>query len=385
MDTAITTGTPSVSPILATAIAEVPPPQQPMPQFPTLVRPMPNEADRQAANVPIPEQSWRAVNALRTISEGTAATTGGDFFRSLVRQLAEAFEVNMAFVTECVPGKAAYVRSVAAIKRGEYRESFTYDVEGTPCAGVIDGALCYYPSCVADLFPKEVGQESYLGTPILNSKGKVIGHLALFDEKPMTRTADDFAVFNIFAARAGAELERKRAQDALLESEQKLRQLNTQLEEYNRNLERTIAERIHESEKRRQVAESLRDMLAILNSERRLEEILDYIAQEASRLLGAPSCAIFRLQREQEQLALQASYGLSATDAAALTFPLRQSFLGQAVLSRQPVAVADLRTALAENALGLPTPNRRFLQTNFRTLLAIPLMRQVTTPQTMAE
>jgi len=322
------------------------------------------------------EHAIHAENILRAISAGTAATTGGDFFRSLVRHLAEAFQVNMAFVTECFHGDQPYVRSVAAIKHGQYRESFTYELAGTPCAGVIDGAVCYYPNCLEDLFPREVGQESYLGAPLYNTAGQVIGHLALVDDHPMQRTPDDFAIFEIFTTRAGAELERKRMEDALHESERELRRVNAQLAEYNLNLEQVIAQRTQEIEKRRQVAESLGNMLSILNSDRQLDEILDYIAREASRLLCTPNCAIFRLQTDQEILSLCASHGLPIDYVRELSFPLQQSFLGRSVLNRQPVVVPDLKKAVAENQVVLPPQNVQFLLKHFRTLLAIPLMRQ---------
>src|SRR5262249_59082460 len=42
-----------------------------------------------------------AEETLRSIMEGTAAVTGGDFFASMVRHLARALQVRYAFVTEC--------------------------------------------------------------------------------------------------------------------------------------------------------------------------------------------------------------------------------------------------------------------------------------------
>jgi PAS domain S-box-containing protein len=51
-------------------------------------------------------------------------------------------------------------------------------------------------------------------------------------------------------------------------------------------LEWRVEERTHEIERRRQVAEGLRDILTILNSNRPLDEILDSILAQACRLLG---------------------------------------------------------------------------------------------------
>lgn len=49
----------------------------------------------------------RAEEMLRQVTEGTASTTGSDFFASLVRHLASAVQVRYAFVTECRdPGRS---------------------------------------------------------------------------------------------------------------------------------------------------------------------------------------------------------------------------------------------------------------------------------------
>jgi PAS domain S-box-containing protein len=75
-------------------------------------------------------------------------------------------------------------------------------------------------------------------------------------------------------------------------------------------LERRVEERTREIERRRRVADGLRDVLAILNSNRPLQEILAYIASQSSLLLEADAAAIYRLQAEDEPLAVLASCGL---------------------------------------------------------------------------
>ncbi len=59
-------------------------------------------------------------------------------------------------------------------------------------------------------------------------------------------------------------------------------------------LEQRVAERTREIERRRQVAEGLHDVLTILNTARPLEEILDYIVEQAHRLLVTDAVAIYR-------------------------------------------------------------------------------------------
>jgi signal transduction histidine kinase/streptogramin lyase len=66
----------------------------------------------------------------------------------------------------------------------------------------------------------------------------------------------------------------------------------------NRTLEDQVNDRTREIERRRQVAEGLREILAILNSNRSLRETLDAIVLQAMRLMHASAVVIFR--RDQD-------------------------------------------------------------------------------------
>ncbi len=79
-------------------------------------------------------------------------------------------------------------------------------------------------------------------------------------------------------------------------------------------LERSVAERTREIERRRRVADSLRDILAMLNSNRALQDILDHITLQARHLLGAEASAIYQLRDDGEPLEILASHGLSAEE-----------------------------------------------------------------------
>lgn len=318
----------------------------------------------------------RAEEALRSITEGTASVTGGDFFRSLVRYLAAAFDVRIAFIAECTDATLTRVRTLTFLQDGAFVENVEYDVAGTPCEKVVGGEICYYPSNLADFYPEDAGLESYLGLPLHDSSGTILGHLAVVDDKPMQRAPYDLDILRIFAARAGAELERQRAEMALRRNEEHLRRLNEQLEDYSRNLEQKVARRTHEIERRRQVTEWLRDMLAVLNSNRSLNEILDYIVAEGMGRLGTQSCAIFRLEPEQSLLVVQAARGLPPEYITNLSFPMNRSFMGEAITTRRPVIIDDLVESVYARNIGIDDRRRELLTTHYQTLLAVPLIRQ---------
>ncbi|MCI0535168.1 MAG: sigma 54-interacting transcriptional regulator [Verrucomicrobiales bacterium] len=167
--------------------------------------------------------------ALRAIVEGTAQNTGEEFFRALVRHLAGALGVQNALVAEFAASEMR-VRTLAWWKVDQLAPSVEYDLAGTPCEDVVRGKLCHHPSGVARKFATdaalvEMGIESYLGVPLVAPDGRHLGHLCVFDSKPMPKEPRNLIIFRIFASRAAAELARLRLERDLAESEQRFRDL----------------------------------------------------------------------------------------------------------------------------------------------------------------
>src|SRR5712692_870498 len=169
------------------------------------------------------------LRALRAVVEGTARGTGQEFFQSLVRHLAEAIDVHYAVVAE-FPKSPPHVRTLAFLDRDRIADNFEYDFTGTPCAEIVRGGLVHYPTGVSKLFPQatplvERGIDGYMAVPFLDRAGVILGHLAVFDERPMPAEPRRGFIFRIFAARAAAEQERMRAEERLQESERRYRDL----------------------------------------------------------------------------------------------------------------------------------------------------------------
>jgi formate hydrogenlyase transcriptional activator len=161
---------------------------------------------------------------LRSVVEGTAHSTGDDFLRNLVRRVAEALGVHHAFVGELLPN--ARIRTLAFCSNGQIVDNLEYDLPGTPCQEVISGGICHVPSGVQQKYaPNEPGIEGYLGVALKSQAGKVLGHLCGFDEEPMPSEPRLLFILQIFAARAGAELERLGVESALRASEDRFRDL----------------------------------------------------------------------------------------------------------------------------------------------------------------
>ena len=165
---------------------------------------------------------------LRALVQGTAGATGEGFFRSLVQHLAAAMGYRHAFIAEmAAPGR---VRTIAFWLKDAIVDDVEWDLDGTPCEAVAAGEIRHYPEGVSRLFPRdeplvEMGIESYLGIPLKDEQGGVLGHLAVFDERPMPHDPRHEFVGAIFAARATAELLRLRAEKLLRHSEERFRDL----------------------------------------------------------------------------------------------------------------------------------------------------------------
>ena len=138
-------------------------------------------------------------------------------------------------------------------------------------------------------------------------------------------------------------------------------------------LEQRVTERIREIERRRKVADGLRDILKILNSNRSSDEILNYIVVQACRLLHADACAIYRLKSDTGPLFIQASAGLSDDYVARANIDIGKGDIGQAVLNRQVVSTSNVTDLLTQDSPEAQSRRQALLALGYHAVLAAPL------------
>src|SRR5262245_13333528 len=190
-------------------------------------------------------QRRQAEQTLRSVVLGTAAVTGDDFFSALVRHLASAIGVRYAFVTECTDQTKTRVRTLAFWSGESLADNIEYDLAMTPCERVFEGEVCHHPSNLQQLFPDDtplvsMEAESFIGLPMCAASGDIIGHLAVLDVKPMPNASHAMSVLSIFAARAGAELQRLKAEQELRRALAEVEQLKNRLHAENIYLQEEI-------------------------------------------------------------------------------------------------------------------------------------------------
>jgi signal transduction histidine kinase/CheY-like chemotaxis protein len=165
-----------------------------------------------------------ALEALRAALEGTARASGEAFFPALCQSLCRALDVPHALVSE-VSADGVHANLLAVCWHGRPATPFSYTLEGTPCGvALARGETTYYASGAAARFPGNATMarlhvDAYLGTPLLDSTGRKVGMLCVMADHPFDLSRGPRAVLEVFAARAGSEIERLRLQSQLVHSQ----------------------------------------------------------------------------------------------------------------------------------------------------------------------
>ncbi|MCZ6834701.1 MAG: PAS domain S-box protein [Planctomycetota bacterium] len=169
-----------------------------------------------------------AEETLANVARGYSMNTDAQFFESLASHMAQALEADFAIIGELQSGEPMRIQTIAARAGGEIIENFEYDLSGTPCQNVTDQTQCAYSNGIQNRFPEDamladMQVEAYVGTPLIDSNGKVIGLMAVLFRHELADTKKAETLLRIYAIRAQAEMERMHAANSLRESEHRTR------------------------------------------------------------------------------------------------------------------------------------------------------------------
>ena len=164
-------------------------------------------------------------NILHEIAQTISTASGEEFFRSLAAALCRTLEMDFAFIGQLDANDLDRIHVMGVCVHGKIVENFTYRLHGTPCENVVGREPCHYPHHIQSLFPEdhmlvEMGIESYVGYPLFGSAGQPLGLLAVMHSGPIPEEEPATSILRICATRAAAELERRRSDQALRESEE---------------------------------------------------------------------------------------------------------------------------------------------------------------------
>jgi len=167
----------------------------------------------------------RTEDVLRQSALGVSGAGGGDIFTALVSYCANALGVDYAYIALPCPDNPERLRTIALHANGKIADNVEYDIAGTPCANVVGKQFRFYPRDSLLLFPNDdmlsrLAIESYAAYPLTDSQGQPLGLIGVMHRQPLADDRLAESMLKIFAARAVAELERKRGNEALRASEE---------------------------------------------------------------------------------------------------------------------------------------------------------------------
>jgi signal transduction histidine kinase len=175
-------------------------------------------------------------------------------------------DAEYTLVGELIPGDVESIKTIAMHSKGNILDDgFEYNLADTPCENVVGKQFCYYEKNLQQLFPKDqslkdMNAESYIGSPIFNSKGQPIGVLAAISTKPFKNLELAETLFRIMVIRCGAEIERKYAEKELMNLYELSQQTDIKLRQSESKLRALSAEMtIAEEQERRRIAADMHD------------------------------------------------------------------------------------------------------------------------------
>ena len=174
--------------------------------------------------------SSRLADIVRIVFENTATEYGHEYFRQMVLHLAKCLAADYAFIGELDKSNSNIIKTLAFIEKGKIVKNISYQLQHTPCENVVNKVPSFYPTNVANLFPKntflnENGIEAYLGIPLFNSKKEPIGLICCMfkDVVKYPELVED--VIQVFSSRISTEIERVNLEEKLRKSENRFRHI----------------------------------------------------------------------------------------------------------------------------------------------------------------
>ncbi len=169
----------------------------------------------------------QAEEAIQALVEGLVGGIEEDFFDTLVSGMCEWLGCECAIVGEIVHDSA--VKALSMQRDGSLVHGYSYELAGSLCGYVVTDGYCAYQEGVCELFPGDrnlalFGASGYVGTPIKDKNNKPIGVLCAVSRHSLRLPKRAHDVMYILAARASAEIVRRRVEEEKGRIEVQMRQ-----------------------------------------------------------------------------------------------------------------------------------------------------------------
>ncbi|NVJ99707.1 MAG: HAMP domain-containing histidine kinase [Alphaproteobacteria bacterium] len=141
-----------------------------------------------------------SISPSHEISDALRGLSGKPYFDALTKHLCEDHGADIAYVGLLQENRSV-MKTVSLFWDGEHKQPATYPIDDTPCQETVSRDFCLYQRMVqasfpADQFLVDEKLEAYVGFPLMDDKGTVIGALVAESRTPL----EDDALFNIVRA-----------------------------------------------------------------------------------------------------------------------------------------------------------------------------------------
>ena len=168
----------------------------------------------------------RNEEAISALVRSMVGTSGFPSLKTINENIGSWIGADCVMIGEINPDGDS-VEVLSMILDGEDVFDFSYSLRGTPCENVREKGFCMYPDNAAHLFPEskdliDLNIKGYVGTPLRNAGGEVIGILCVLSHTPIPNTPAIQEIMDIVAVKASMEIERIRMDNLLHDKERKL-------------------------------------------------------------------------------------------------------------------------------------------------------------------
>ena len=169
-------------------------------------------------------QSEMFERLVRNVVGVTSLGVGREFLNLIAVALCRELDIDHVYISRLSPDRRS-AETIVAVVDGKRVPNITYPLSGGPCETVTrTTALCVYPRAVADVFPDdaflvEQGIEGYIGVPLHGADGRCLGLMVAMSRAPLVLESLHRLVFEFFAGRVAAELDRALTEEQLRNKE----------------------------------------------------------------------------------------------------------------------------------------------------------------------
>ncbi|MCZ6799001.1 MAG: PAS domain S-box protein [Nitrospirae bacterium] len=170
----------------------------------------------------------RIEETLRKLSQSNHTPGSMAFLRSLVKDLCHAIDVPYAILADIQDPTRPQTQTIAILANETYVENMAWTPPSVLFDDLVQDKGCAWNTISTPLFPATSvlaswQVTSYMGMALRGQAGQIIGLLLVLSPELIVNTHVAKSIVQLFASRAASELQRKKAEDALRDSEQRYR------------------------------------------------------------------------------------------------------------------------------------------------------------------